>query len=229
MTAKDCFQVQDPARNIHNQLPVARPGLIFIIVPALLALAAHAVGWNCLATIFLLAAAFSAWFFRDPERPAPPPGFGLAPADGRIIKIEAVEENPYIEGRAMKVSIFMNILNVHVNRAPVSGSLLGQTYYPGEFFNASLYKASEKNERNALVLETAEGKVALVQIAGLVARRIVCWVREGESLERGQRFGLIRFGSRVDVYLPPDSEIMVGVGQKVMAGWSPLWRPGSAR
>ena len=225
---KNFFHVHDPARNIHNQLPVARPGLVFILVPAILSLVVHALGWNCLAVIFLLAAAFSAWFFRDPERPAPPSGFGLAPADGRIIKVESVEDNIHTQGPAVKVSIFMSVCSVHVNRIPSSGRLVSQTYSPGTFFNASLDKASEDNERNALVLETAEGKVALVQIAGLIARRIVSWVQEGEELERGQRFGLIRFGSRVDVYLPPDSEIMVVVGQKVSAGWSPLWRPGKA-
>ncbi|MDR3038566.1 MAG: phosphatidylserine decarboxylase family protein [Candidatus Adiutrix sp.] len=226
---RDYFQTREPARNIYNQWPVARPGLIFILIPAGLALLALAFGLDCLPVIFGLAAAFCAWFFRDPQRPTPPPGFGLAPADGRIIRVERVEQNPYTPGPTMKVSIFMNLLSVHVNRIPVNGRLTGQTYFPGSFFNASFDKASEKNERNALVLETAEGPVALVQIAGLIARRIVSWVREGEVLERGQRFGLIRFGSRVDLYLPPDSEIMVGVGQKVTAGWSPLWRPGAVR
>jgi phosphatidylserine decarboxylase len=222
----DYFQAREPAPNIYNQWPVARPGLVFILAPALLALAALALGWENLAAALGLAAAFCFWFFRDPERPVPPPGFGLAPADGRIIRVERVEGSPYVPGPALKVSIFMNILNVHVNRVPLGGRLLSQTYHPGAFFNASLDKASERNERNALVLETAEGRVALVQIAGLVARRIVSWVREGDELTRGQRFGLIRFGSRVDLYLPPDSEIMVAVGQKVYAGWSPVWRPG---
>jgi len=221
---KDYFQALAPSRNIHNNLPVARPGLIFILAPAVLGLLALALGWRVPTALFFLAAAFSAWFFRDPERPAPPPGFGLAPADGRVIKVESLPDSPYIPGPAVKISIFMSPFNVHVNRAPLSGRLVSQTYSPGVFLNASLDKASALNERNALVLETPEGPVAVVQIAGLIARRIVTWVKEGDKLERGQRFGLIRFGSRVDLYLPPDSEIMVAPGQKVSAGWSPVWR-----
>ncbi|MGL4208551.1 MAG: phosphatidylserine decarboxylase, partial [Candidatus Adiutrix sp.] len=125
---------------------------------------------------------------------------------------------------AKKISIFMNVLNVHVNRVPVSGRLVSQTYFPGAFFNASLDKASLNNERNAVVIETEEGPIAMVQIAGLVARRIVSWVSEGDDLSRGQRFGMIRFGSRVDLYLPLEAEIMVTIGQNVSAGWSPIWR-----
>ena len=221
---KDYFQTRVPARNIHNSLFVARPGLIFISVPAALGLLTLIIGWCFPAVVLFLAAAFSAWFFRDPERPAPPPGFGLSPADGRILKVESLATNPHFPGPATKVSIFMNVFNVHVNRVPLSGRLVSQTYFPGAFLNASLDKASASNERNALVLETGEGPVAVVQIAGLIARRIVTWVREDENLDRGQRFGLIRFGSRVDIYLPPDSEIMVIPGQKVSAGWSPIWR-----
>ncbi len=223
---QDYFRTREPAANIYNTLPVARPGLVFIIIAIVLFLLTLAAGWFCLGHIFFLVALFVTWFFRDPERPTPPAGFGLAPADGRIIKIEDLGDNPHTHGPAKKVSIFMNVFNVHVNRAPVSGRLLSQVYSPGLFFNASLDKASEDNERNALVLETEHGPVAMVQIAGLIARRIVSWVREGETLERGQRFGMIRFGSRVDLYLPPDSEVMVTVGQKVSAGWSPIWRPG---
>jgi phosphatidylserine decarboxylase len=221
---KDYFQSRTPALNIHNQLPVARPGLIFILVPAALGLLTLALGWCLPTAVFFLATAFSAWFFRDPERPAPPPGFGLAPADGRVLKVESLPENPYIPGPSLKISIFMSPFNVHVNRAPLGGRLASQTYFPGAFLNASLDKASALNERNALVLETKEGPVAVVQIAGLIARRIVTWVNENDELERGQRFGLIRFGSRVELYLPPDSEIMVAPGQMVSAGWSPVWR-----
>ncbi|MDR2946962.1 MAG: phosphatidylserine decarboxylase family protein [Candidatus Adiutrix sp.] len=221
---KDYFQVRVPAVNINNSLPVARPGLVFIIGTALCFLI-FALADMCFgATVFFLLTAFVVWFFRDPERPTPPEGFGLSPADGRVIRVENVADNPYTHGPAKKVSIFMNVFNVHVNRIPLDGRLAEQNYYPGLFVNASFDKASEHNERNALVLDTAEGRVALVQIAGLVARRIVSWVGEGEELRRGQRFGMIRFGSRVDLYLPPDSEIMVAIGQKVSAGWSPVWR-----
>ena len=221
---EDYFKARVPAFNIDNTLPVARPGLVFIAASAVIFIICVLAGWTCLATIFFLLTCFITWFFRDPERPTPPEGFGLSPADGRVIKIETVEENPYTVGPAKKVSIFMNVFNVHVNRIPADGRLTAQTYFPGAFLNASFDKASENNERNALVLETAEGPVAMVQIAGLIARRIVSWVAEGEELKRGQRFGMIRFGSRVDLYLPADSEIMVAIGQKVSAGWSPVWR-----
>ncbi len=216
--------MEKPDLNINNTLPVARPGLRFILIALALLAVCLLAGWECLAFVMLLIAAFVVWFFRDPERPTPPEGFGLSPADGRVIKVERVADNPYTQGPAMKVSIFMNVFNVHVNRAPISGTILRQTYFPGAFLNASFDKASEHNERNALLLETPEGRVAAVQIAGLIARRIVSWVGEGVELKRGQRFGMIRFGSRVDLYLPENSEIMVCVGQKVSAGWSPVWR-----
>ena len=221
---KDIFKVRQPAVNIHNTLPVARPGWIFILISAGLFLICLLADWGCLRNFFFLLTCFVAWFFRDPARPAPPAGFGLSPADGRIIAVEDLDDNPYTNAPAKKVSIFMNVFNVHVNRIPIGGRLVSQTYFPGAFLNASLDKASESNERNALLLETDEGKVGVVQIAGLIARRIVSWVDEGESMERGQRFGMIRFGSRVDLYLPPNSEIMVAVGQNVSAGWSPIWR-----
>ncbi len=219
----DLFKANEPAFNIYNQLPVARPGLIFIIIGAVLVLLALVLEWFCLTVIFLLLTGFTVWFFRDPERPAPPPGFGVSPADGRIIKVEKAD-NPHTNAPARKVSIFMNVFNVHVNRIPITGRLVSQVYYPGTFLNASFDKASANNERNALVLETDDGTVTMVQIAGLVARRIVSWVAEGEKLERSQRFGMIRFGSRVDLYLPLEAEIMVTVGQNVSAGWSPIWR-----
>jgi phosphatidylserine decarboxylase len=126
---------------------------------------------------------------------------------------------------SIKVSIFMNLFSVHVNRIPISGKLLSQEYYQGKFLNASFDKASLQNERNALLIEDSDGsKITVVQIAGLIARRIVTWVNIGQDLARGQRFGMIRFGSRLDLYLPKNSEIMVTLGQKVSAGWSPIWR-----
>jgi phosphatidylserine decarboxylase len=173
---KDYFQSRAPGLNINNNLPVARPGLVFILVPAVLALLTLTLGWCTLTTLFALAAAFSAWFFRDPDRPTPPSGFGLSPADGRVIKVESLPDNPYLSGPTVKISIFMSPFNVHVNRAPLDGRLVSQTYFPGAFLKASLDKASTLNERNALVLETEEGPVAVVQIAGLIARRIVTWV-----------------------------------------------------
>ena len=221
---KDIFKERVPGLNIDNSLPVARPGLRFIVIALALWVICLAADWEAAALFFFLLNCFVIWFFRDPKRPTPPEGFGLSPADGRVIRIERVADNPYTQAPALKVSIFMNVFNVHVNRAPAAGRIVSQTYFPGAFVNASFDKASEHNERNALLLETPEGRVAAVQIAGLIARRIVSWVGEGVELKRGQRFGMIRFGSRVDLYLPENSEIMVCVGQKVSAGWSPVWR-----
>ncbi|MGL4208136.1 MAG: phosphatidylserine decarboxylase, partial [Candidatus Adiutrix sp.] len=190
----DFFKTKDPSLNINNHLPLARPGFPFILMAFLAFLIFLLVGWHLIYTFFLALTIFVGWFFRDPARPTPPMGFGLSPADGRIIRIETLDENPYTGRPAKKISIFMNVLNVHVNRVPVSGRLVSQTYFPGAFFNASLDKASLNNERNAVVIETEEGPIAMVQIAGLVARRIVSWVSEGDDLSRGQRFGMIRFG-----------------------------------
>lgn len=221
---KDYFRVKEPEVNIDNTLPVARPGLVFIIISVFAFALSLLIGCPYFSFILLLIAVFVIWFFRDPNRPVADPGFALSPADGRVIKVESVADNPFTKGPALKVSIFMNVLNVHVNRIPLDGLVLEQIYYPGKFVNASFDKASEDNERNALILQTRFGKVAIVQIAGLIARRIITWVKEGEELKRGQRFGMIRFGSRVDLYLPVDSEAVVSVGQNVSAGLSPIWR-----
>ena len=221
---KDYFRVRDAAVNINNSLPVARPGLIFICFSSFLFLISLPLGCPWLSFVLMLAAAFVVWFFRDPDRQSGLEGYALSPADGRVIKVENIEDNPYTKGPAKKVSIFMNVFSVHVNRIPVAGRLKDQIYYPGKFVNANFDKASEDNERNALVLETEYGRVAMVQIAGLIARRIVSWVEEGQNLSRGQRCGMIRFGSRVDLYLPPEAEVTVSIGQQVSAGLSPAWR-----
>lgn len=192
------------------------------VVAAMLALAGvfRALSWNKAAVIFAALAVFSIWFFRNPERHTPP-GVKLviAPADGRIVFVGEVDEARYMNERTLKVSIFMNVFNVHVNRAPVAGKVSGIKYNPGKFISADRDKASMDNEQNALVMETADGKrVGFVQIAGLVARRIVCWVKPGEDLARGQRFGLIMFGSRVDVYMPAGSQPNVKLGDRTTAG-----------
>ena len=169
---------------------------------------------------FLLLFLFSVQFFRDPARalPAALAGGILCPADGRVIAIETVED-PYLQRKALKISIFMNVFDVHVNRLPIGGVVQQRWYFPGKFFNAALDKASLENERNALWVRTEGGQdVTVVQVAGLVARRILCYVRPDEPVRTGQRFGFIRFGSRVDTYLPPNAQALVLLGQRVRSG-----------
>jgi len=164
-------------------------------------------------------------FFRDPPREVPDdPLAVVAPADGRIVAVERARD-PWLERDALKLSVFMNVFNVHSNRSPVDGEVLRRWYHPGAFLNAALDKASAANERNALWLRTRDGQdVTCVQIAGLVARRILCDANAGDGLARGQRFGFIRFGSRVDVYLPLDAEVACALGDKVYAAQSVLAR-----
>ncbi|MBU2549247.1 MAG: phosphatidylserine decarboxylase family protein [Proteobacteria bacterium] len=209
---------------IHNRLPVAVDGLPFILIPlaGALGLALAGVAW---AAICLgLFGGFSAWFFRDPERTPPPNERAvLSPADGTVIRIEEVDEDRFLNARVKKISIFMSIFNVHVNRSPITGRVEAEAYFPGRFLAAHLDKASLENEHNALILEApGMARILVVQIAGLVARRIVCWVRPGDPVVRGRRFGLIRFGSRLDVYMPLEASVEVRLRQKVKAGESIL-------
>jgi phosphatidylserine decarboxylase len=157
-------------------------------------------------------------FFRDPARAVPGnAGSVLSPADGRVVAIEPVRD-PWLNRDALKISVFMNVFNVHSNRSPVDGVVIERWYHPGAFVNAALDKASTENERNALHIRMSSGHdVTCVQVAGLIARRILCYVEAGADLEKGQRYGFIRFGSRVDLYLPPDAQVKVGIGDKVSA------------
>ncbi|HSD43539.1 MAG TPA: phosphatidylserine decarboxylase [Burkholderiales bacterium] len=166
-----------------------------------------------------LAALFVLQFFRDPARQIPGDARTVvAPADGRIVAVEKAED-PYLKRQATKVSVFMNVFNVHSNRSPVDGEVRQAWYDAGSFINAALDKASVENERNALWLRADAGQdVTCVQIAGLIARRILCYVKAGDRLKRGDRFGFIRFGSRVDLYLPGEARVKVELGQKVYAG-----------
>jgi phosphatidylserine decarboxylase len=165
-----------------------------------------------------LVALFVLQFFRDPGREVPGGAKSvLSPADGRIVAVETVRD-AYLDRDAVKVSVFMNVFNVHSNRSPVDGEVMKKWYNAGSFVNAALDKASTENERNALWLRTADGAdITCVQVAGLIARRILCYVDAGDRVERGQRYGFIRFGSRVDVYLPPGTRIVARLGDKVYA------------
>ena len=195
---------------------LAKEGWPFIAGAFLLAVAASFAGfWSLpLWLIFI----FCVQFFRDPARViAGGPKSVLAPADGRVVVVEEADD-PYLKRRALKVSVFMNVFNVHSNRSPIKCSVLQKWYRPGSFLNAALDKASLENERCALHLKTDDGRdITCVQIAGLVARRILNYVDSGAVLEAGARYGFIRFGSRVDLYLPLDSKVKVVIGEKVSA------------
>ncbi|WP_131111939.1 phosphatidylserine decarboxylase [Sulfuricystis thermophila] len=167
---------------------------------------------------FWLVALFVLQFFRDPPRVVPGDAKSvLSPADGRIVAIEPVTD-PWLEREALKISVFMNVFNVHSNRSPIDGEVVSRWYHPGKFLNADLDKASTENERNSLHLRSLDGQdITCVQVAGLIARRILCYVAPGDKLVRGQRYGFIRFGSRVDLYLPKGVQVKVVVGEKVRA------------
>ena len=203
---------------------IVREGFPFIIGFGVLALALSWMGLGGLAAASFAVTLFVAFFFRNPERTVPTEkGLLVSPADGRVLNVEEVQVDGLLTGRFRKISIFMNVFNVHVNRAPYSGRVERVEYYSGKFLSADLDKASADNEKNTLLIRTEEGKAFLtIQIAGLIARRIVCWVGEGVDVVRGQRFGLICFGSRLEVVLPLESKILVQAGQTVRAGETPL-------
>ena len=196
----------------------AREGWPFIAGAAAIAtLVSMFAGWIW-SVPFWIISLFVLQFFRDPPRIVPQKvNAVLSPADGRIVAVENTQD-PYLKRDAIKVSVFMNVFNVHSNRSPVDGRVYNEWYFPGKFINASLHKASLENERNALWIKTDNDlDITCVQIAGLIAKRIVCHTKIGEHLVRGQRFGFIRFGSRVDVYLPLNTEVKVNIGDKVYA------------
>ncbi len=203
--------------------PVHKEGWRFVAIFAAVTLLLFWLGLWPLGWLGVALTAWCAYFFRDPERVTPQAAnLVIAPADGRVSAIESVIPPPELDlprEKMNRVSIFMNVFDVHINRAPVSARVTKLTYVPGLFFNAELDKASEDNERQALTLETPSGlRLGVVQIAGLIARRIVKFVGEGDALQAGERFGLIRFGSRVDVYLPEGITPLVCVGQRSLAG-----------
>lgn len=204
---------------------IAREGWPFVGLTVGLALVATWLDWTVIAVLLWLVAVFVTQFFRDPAR-TPPVGEGLitSPADGRIVVVGKATD-PITGQESLKISVFMNVFNVHSNRAPIQGRVMDVQYFPGAFFNAAIDKASEQNERSAMVIEDPQGRrLTCIQIAGLVARRILCYVKPGDSLLRGARYGFIRFGSRVDVYCPPGTQALVSVGDKVYAHSTALAR-----
>ena len=205
-----------------KRVPIAKQGLPYITGLAVLLVIFVLMGWTLIAVLTLIATLLVINFFRDPERVTPQVPYAVvAPADGQIIFAARAYEDRFLNKETLKISIFMSIFNVHVNRIPYSGEVEAIHYKKGTFFAANLDKASQDNEHNAIVLRISGGKkIAFIQIAGLVARRIDCWLRPGEIVKRGERFGMIRFGSRVDIFVPSDSRLAVNKGQRVKAGES---------
>ncbi|MFM7083697.1 MAG: phosphatidylserine decarboxylase [Hyphomicrobium sp.] len=203
-------------------VPVHPDGHKFIALALFVALLGFFL-WEPIGWLSALIGLWVGYFFRDPPRVVPlRKGLVLAPADGRITSIDKVRPSPELQlgdEERLRISIFLSVFDVHINRSPIMGKIKHSKYIKGAFFNAALDKASEENERQILVIETIEGRqIGVVQIAGLIARRIVCFVMEGHTLGVGERIGLIRFGSRVDTYLPPQQSALVAVGQRAIAG-----------
>lgn len=204
----------------HPVHPIfAREGWVHIALTFILAGVVQYFGGGIVAAPFWVFAIFTLQFFRDPRRNiTSAPGGVVCPADGRVISIGEAQD-PYLKRPAKRISIFMNAFNVHSNRSPVSGRVRERWYHAGKFFNAALDKSSAENERNALWIMTDDGEdVVVVQVAGLIARRILCYVPPGAAIVQGERYGFIRFGSRVDVYLAPHARVVVALGAKVTGG-----------
>jgi phosphatidylserine decarboxylase len=204
----------------NEGVPIVKEGLPFLGLALVGSLAFGLGGWWSLSVLFFGLSIFIAFFFRNPERLAPVGAHLVcSPADGKVIFVGPVKENEFIKEEMQKVSIFMSIFNVHVNRVPIDATVKNIKHHRGRFMAAFEDRASEENERNCMLLETAKGvKIVLVQVAGLVARRIVCYPNVGAFLLKGQRLGLIRFGSRCDIYFPKEAQILVKKGDTVLGG-----------
>jgi phosphatidylserine decarboxylase len=203
---------------------IAGEGLPFIIPLGGATLLAFVARFKGISLVLLIVTLFVVWFFRNPQRnPPEKDDLVISPADGRVLQIKETTNDEQPGRTFQKISIFMSVFNVHVNRIPCSGEVRFIRYREGKFLSANLDKASALNERNTVLVRTANGReIMTVQIAGLIARRIVCWLKEGMQVSRGERFGLIRFGSRVEVFLPLGSILLVRVGEKVRAGETPI-------
>jgi len=220
LTAPFPVQSTESPQTANHKYPLlAREGWPHSLLALALAVVVHYfAGWAAAAPFWLFSL-FVLQFFRDPVRYiASEPGAVVCPADGRVIAVGEAHD-PYLKRPALRVSIFMNVFNVHSNFSPVTGVVQQRWYSQGKFFNAALDKSSEENDRNALWIKTDDGEdIVVVQVAGLIARRILCYVGAADRLSRGDRYGFIRFGSRVDIYVPPNSKIRVSLGDTVKAG-----------
>ena len=207
-----------------KDIPIAKEGVPFVMGAAAPAVLAGLLGYKKVSMALGAVACFTGWFFRNPSRTIPRgDDLILAPGDGKVIAIQEEFEPRYLKDQSIRISIFLNIFDVHINRMPCAGTVVDLAYQPGRFINASDPDATVHNEQNALMIETPfRKKVLCVQVAGLIARRIVCWVHPGEAAVPGERFGLIRFGSRMDTFFPVDSRVRVTIGDRVKGGESIL-------
>jgi phosphatidylserine decarboxylase len=213
-------------RDQSKHVPLANEGLPYVLAAAFVTLITAILGCPVLTTLFLVATLFTSHFFRDPQRvTSAAPDEVVSPADGKVIAVEKVEETRFLQKPVLKISIFMNVFNVHVNRIPFSGTVRGAWYRAGRFLPADRSRASRENEQNWLWIETETGAdIVMTQVAGLIARRIVCWPTVGDRVIRGERFGMIRFGSRMDLYAPENSDVLVSLGDHVHGGETVLCR-----
>lgn len=197
-------------------IPVAAEGWPFIVPLTIVTTVLFFFGWKNAAFVSLVLTLFVLFFFRDPERVIPSgAGVVVSPADGKVIVIKDIYEPSYLKQEVKQISIFLSVFNVHVNRAPISGAVKVVHYNPGKFHVASVDKASLENEQTAMVIVSGTHKILVKQIAGLIARRIICYAKPGDTIKAGERYGLIRFGSRVDIFLPRNAEIKVRLGDRV--------------
>jgi phosphatidylserine decarboxylase len=203
----------------NNNVPIAVEGVPFVAGAAAIVAVFFALGWTAVAGFFVVVTLFIVFFFRNPKRVTPSDENAVvSPADGVVIYQGEARES-HLDQQMLKISIFMSVFNVHINRVPVSGTVIDQFYQPGKFLDVRHERATFENEQQGLVLETAKGvRLVVVQVAGLIARRIVCYPTIGTLIKQGERYGLIRFGSRLDVYLPPGTDLKVQMGDKTVAG-----------
>ena len=208
------------------EIPIAQEGLPFILFCTFVTLICAVFGYTIAAFLGLVATFFVTWFFRDPFRILPADKNAvICPADGKVIAVKEMFDERFLQQEVVRISIFMNVFNVHVNRVPFAGTVERILFKPGKFYSADKHQAALHNEYCAMIVTTeSQQRYAAVQIAGLIARRIVCWAEPGDRIEGGQRYGLIRFGSRVDLYLPKGAEVIVREGRKVRAGETVLGR-----
>jgi phosphatidylserine decarboxylase len=214
-----------PSPMARGQKIIAAPGYPLVLASVVLIFLGVIGGWSWITVLGVLGTGFFTYFFRDPERTiSPEPGLIVAPADGKVVLVDEVAEDEFLRGPARRVAIFMNVFDVHVNRSPVAGTVTEMRHRPGGY-RAAFRREAAGNEQQVLVLEDEAGRrVLMVQIAGLLARRIIPYVQPGHQLSRGERVGMICFGSRVDLYLPPEVDIQVQVGDRLKAGSSIIGR-----